>query len=910
MGVLGTMVVNFTANVSGLQSGVNTAKSSIADLGGTGSAILGATAVAFTAVAGAAIAGGVAATKMAGSFQQGMTTLVTGAGESQKNIKMVSDGILNLATQTGTSTDQLTSGMYMIESAGFHGASGLDVLKNAAQGAKVGNADLGTVANAVTTEMTDFASSGLTASQATNTLVATVANGKTTMQALGGALANILPTASAAGVSLTNTSAAMSTMTGEGIPAAQAATYLRQTIMAIENPSSKAADAMKSMGLSSSDVAAEMKKSLPDALAMITDAAAKKFPVGSQGYISAIANMVGGTKSMQGILDLTGDHLDTFKTNVIHIGDAVKQGGNSITGWANVQQDFNFKIDQAKASLETMGIKIGTALLPAVSNLLSAVMPIVTSFGNWISTSGVLVTATNAVSTAITNVANFVKNAVAFFQQNHTAMQALQIGAIALAGVIGGVLVGALYSVIAAFIVANIEFLPFYAACALIGVAVALVIANFNNLKAAFAGIGAALGGNAALQGLLKMLQDLGNFLSSVFTPLWTYLVNTVWKAQLLPMFQQLGSALSSLSLLWQALALIVGVVVVTAVAVLIGIITMLAKGFAYLITGITAVFAGIIQVFTGIVQFIGGIVRVIIDLITGNFSDLGPALYQILQGLYNIFVGLWTAVVGLFTTVFGTIWGLISGFVQGFIGFFVSLYDRLVGHSIIPDMVNGIITWIGTLVTRVISAIVTFVANLISWFIQLNVDAVQQVLALVTGVWNWFSQLPGKVMGFLNTLPGLITNLWNTIITDATNAGANIIKGIANGITGAIHFVTDAISNVTSWISAHLPHSPAKVGPLRDLQLQGSLIPEQISTGILSNMSKLDSTMNKLPYPGSSSTTNSSAAVLAAIAAGNNNGNNNNNQPIAFYIDGKEVTSALGPHIANAIRMQGKRSR
>lgn len=907
MGVLGTMVVNFTANVSGLQSGVNQAKSNIADLGGTGSKILGATAVAFTAVAGAAIAGGIAATKMAGDFQQGMTTLVTGAGESASNIKMVSNGILDLAIQTGTSTKQLTDGMYMIESAGFHGKTGLDVLKNAAEGARVGNADLGVTAQAVTGAMLNYKDSNLTASQAVNTLVATVKSGQTNMGDLAHALANVEPIAAKSGVSLTDVSAAMATMTAKTIPASQASTYLRQTIMAIENPTSKASDAMKALGLKSEDVAAEMKVSLPSALEMITDAAGKKFPVGSAGYIAAISNMVGGTKSMQGIMNLTGSDLATFKANVDNISGSVKSGGSTIQGWSNVQQDFNFKISQAQETLETMGIKIGTALLPAVSNLLSAVMPIVTSFGNWISTSGILVNATNALSGAITNVANFVKGAVTFFQQNHAAMQALQVGAAVLAGVLGGLLVAALVSVTIAALPAIGAFLLFAWPFLLIGGAIALVIIYFNQLKAAFLAVGAALGGNAALQGLINMLKDLGSFLSSVFTPLWDYLVNTVWKGQLLPMFQQLGSALSSLSLLWQALAAIVGVVVITAIAALTGVITGLAKGFAYLITGLAAVLAGIIQFFTGVVQFVGGILRVIIDLITGNFSDLGPALYQILQGLYNIFVGLWTAVVGLFTTVFGTIWGLISGFVQGFLGFFVSLYDQLVGHSIIPDMVNGIITWIGNMVTAVVSAVVAFVSNLISWFIQLNVDAVQQVLGLVNGVINWFSQLPGKVMGFLNTLPGMISNLWNTIITDATNAGSNIVNGIANGIRAAIGAVGSAIGAVTDFISAHLPHSPAKIGPLRDLQLQGSLIPEQISTGILSNMSKLDSTMNKLPYPGSSSTSNSSAAVLAALAAGNSNGNN---QPIEnhIYIDGKEVTSKLGPHIANAIRAKGVR--
>src|SRR5262249_41214254 len=159
-----------------------------------------------------------------------------------------------LATDTGTSTKQLTDGMYMIESAGYHGAQGLDVLKAAAEGAKVGNADLGTVANGITTIMTDFADKNISASPATNTLIAAVAAGKTHMADLSSALAMVLPTASSAKVGLTDVMSAMATMTGEGVPAADAATYLRQTLMTLSAPSKQVSDELNNIGLTSQQV--------------------------------------------------------------------------------------------------------------------------------------------------------------------------------------------------------------------------------------------------------------------------------------------------------------------------------------------------------------------------------------------------------------------------------------------------------------------------------------------------------------------------------------------------------------------------------------------------------------------------------------------------------------------------------
>jgi TP901 family phage tail tape measure protein len=329
----------------------------------------GALGGAFALVTAAAAAAGVMSIKMAGDFQSGITTLVTGAGEAQSNMQLVSNGILDLATSTGESTKQLIDGMFMIESAGFHGAAGLNVLKAAAEGAKVGNADLASVANGVTTEMTDFARSNLSAADATNILIATVAAGKTHMQDLANSMASILPTASAARVGLIDVQAAMATMTGEGVPAANAATYLRQTIIALDAPSKQTKKALEEVGLSSLQVSADLQKSLPDTLKEITDAVGKKFPVGSAQYVEALKNIAGGSKQMQGILDLTGDHMATFQGNVVGITDAVKQGSGSITGWSLVLGDFNTHVDQARERIQTFAIEMGTKLLPDATKL-------------------------------------------------------------------------------------------------------------------------------------------------------------------------------------------------------------------------------------------------------------------------------------------------------------------------------------------------------------------------------------------------------------------------------------------------------------------------------------------------------------------------------------------------------------
>ena len=369
------IVAVLEARLDGFREGMERAKASATSTtSSVGGVLTGLGGVAMTAMAGvgaAVVAGGIATLKMGADFQASMTALATGAGESQSNLGMVSKGILDMAGQVGVSAQDLASGMYMVESAGYHGAAGLTVLKTAAMGAKVGNADMATVADALTSALNAYHLPASQATAVTNDLIATVASGKMHMQDLAGALGTVLPAASTAGVSLKEVTAAIATMTMQGTPASDAATYLRQSILQLENPSAKAKKALADVGLSSNQLAEDLgKKGLAATLQEATDAISKKFTPGSAEYIAHLADMVGGTKSMQAALELTGSNMATFKANVASINDQVSKGGNAVQGWAEVQGDFNQKMERAKDGLEAFGIQLGTKLLPVAGVVL------------------------------------------------------------------------------------------------------------------------------------------------------------------------------------------------------------------------------------------------------------------------------------------------------------------------------------------------------------------------------------------------------------------------------------------------------------------------------------------------------------------------------------------------------------
>ncbi|MEY9837105.1 phage tail tape measure protein [Streptacidiphilus sp. EB103A] len=405
-------------------------------------------------VAAAAVVIGAKTVEMASKFEASAATLQTGAGEMSKNMGMVKNGMLDLAVQTGTSTEHLVSGMFMIESAGFHGADGLKVLTAAAKGAKVGHAELGTEANALTDILNDYHMPASRAAQATNMLTATVASGKTNMEELGASMSAVVPLASSAHVGFDQVAGAMATMTGHGMSAQQASQNLANTIRSLQAPNAVAVKEMQNLGLSATDVSMNLGKkgltgtldeltgaitshmgpagtvlmsafnaskeasknaqteiaTMPPSLQKVAEAylhgsmTSKAWKTDLQGldpiqkhlmqqfaltakgthsfnsmltgggpaaqtYNAALEKMTGGATGLNTSLMLTGENSATFAANVKHIGEAGRTTGDQITGWSTVTDTLSFKMDQAKQVVETTGIKIGTALLPAVKDL-------------------------------------------------------------------------------------------------------------------------------------------------------------------------------------------------------------------------------------------------------------------------------------------------------------------------------------------------------------------------------------------------------------------------------------------------------------------------------------------------------------------------------------------------------------
>jgi TP901 family phage tail tape measure protein len=190
-------------------------------------------------------------------FQQDMEILHTNAGVAQSSIAGLGQSFLNMAGSVGQTPDQLAQAFYHIASAGtgiWSTAQQLDILKSAAEGAAIGNADLGDTTYALTSAMSSGIGGVKDAAGMMAVLNATVGAGDMKLTDLNAALGTgILSTAATFGISIQSVGTAIATLTDNGESADAAATRLRMTFALMASPSAAATKQLEALGLTAED---------------------------------------------------------------------------------------------------------------------------------------------------------------------------------------------------------------------------------------------------------------------------------------------------------------------------------------------------------------------------------------------------------------------------------------------------------------------------------------------------------------------------------------------------------------------------------------------------------------------------------------------------------------------------------
>ncbi|MDW7651319.1 MAG: phage tail tape measure protein [Bacillota bacterium] len=292
--------------------------------------------------------------------------------------------------------------------------------------------------------------------------------------------------------------------------------------------------------------------------------------------------------------------------------------------------------------------------------------------------------------------------------------------------------------------------------------------------------------GREILDTITTVFNAVWMVISSVLTQIWESLkvffgyVEPIWE-NLKQLFMSLWNVIQQLWQLLQPVFVALGAVVVTLYGIWTGAINGIIQALGPLLDGV-------INVVNIIVSAIG----LVIALLRGDWPAAWGFMKSIAENTWQLIKNVFTAVINF-----------VKGFVEGIISFFRGLWHALVGGSIIPELVRTILQWI-----------VNLKAQLLQLISRLVDGAVGLAKNLVSGMTGVFGSLVGNISNVLGQALSVVTGLGKSFY----KAGSNLMSSIANGIKNAAARVTDSINSIAAKVRGFLPFSPAKEGPLKDL--------------------------------------------------------------------------------------------
>ena len=360
----------------------------------------------------------------------------------------------------------------------------------------------------------------------------------------------------------------------------------------------------------------------------------------------------------------------------------------------------------------------------------------------------------------------------------------------------------------------------------------------------------------------MRALQDAGEWIVTRFIPVWDQLVAT-FQTQVVPSLQHLQKALEPLLPLLKPIGEFIGGVLLFLLGIVVSLLAGFIQGLANFLQGAIQFVGGVIQIFSGLIEFFQGMWMFLYDLFTGNWAKLGADLQVMSLGIQDIFMGLWNGIVGYIKMSFGTVLGFVWGFITGFIGYFQFLYDELVGHSIIPDLVNGILSWIASLPGKALAFINQMVTNLLSKFDTLKTNAITKAQEVVSGI------------------AGKLSNLGSLALSWGQDLMKNLTAGINNGLGG----VSNAAQNVANTISQWIHFSKPDIGPLKDADQWMPDFTDLLSRGLRAGASKFQAAMGELVMPLTVMASQSHASSTSVAASAVSMPTSGSSQPFVIQV-------------------------
>lgn len=365
----GSVKIDIIASTAEFLRSLNGAKAAASGAAKAISAGFKAVGTAVTAASGALTALGAAAVKIGSGYESSVNKVASIADTTVVSIAELSSRVKKMSLDTGKDASELNEALYQTISATGDTANALDLVSAAVKAAKGGFTDTVTAVDGLTTVLNAYGMSVSEADSLANKFLVTQNKGKTTFGELAGSIGNVVPTASAAGVSVDELLSAVAALTANGINTASAMTGLKAALSNIITPSDGAAKAAKQMGIDFS-ASALKAKGLSGFMSDIQAA--------TNGDSEAMAQLFGSVEALNSVLVLTGNGSKLFN-------ETLDEMAVNSTALDNAYNTMSRGLEASLAKLKNSARVFGISFYESVSEPLGDTVTLADSYINKLS---------------------------------------------------------------------------------------------------------------------------------------------------------------------------------------------------------------------------------------------------------------------------------------------------------------------------------------------------------------------------------------------------------------------------------------------------------------------------------------------------------------------------------------------
>lgn len=202
--------------------------------------------------------------------------------------------------------------------------------------------------------------------------------------------------------------------------------------------------------------------------------------------------------------------------------------------------------------------------------------------------------------------------------------------------------------------------------------------------------------------------------------------------------------------------------------------------------------------------------------VLTNTWNAIKTVTTTVFNAIKSVITSIWNAIKSVITTVMNSIkstvnsvWNAIKSVVTSVVNAIKSVVTSV--WNAIRGTTSSVFNSIRSTISSVINSVRSTISSVLNSIKSTFSSIFNSLSSTVTSAFSRVrSAVSSGISGALSVITGFISRF--------RTAGSNIVGSIADGITGGIKKVTGAISNVVQKARDYLPFSPAKTGPLKDL--------------------------------------------------------------------------------------------